>query len=45
MGNLSIDEKIDWSKYKKEYVEKKVTKDYVFYDQIEKIKRIISTNS
>lgn len=40
-----MNEKIDWSKYKQEYVEKNVTEDYVFYDQIEKIKKIMSTNA
>lgn len=45
MEDLSTKKKIDWSKYKQEYVVDKLTDDYIFDDQIKKIKELIILNT
>lgn len=42
---MDFDEKIDWSKYKREYLVKEVKENYMFFEQINKIKKVISDNT
>lgn len=45
MREESVKNKIDWSKYKREYLVENIKEDYIFFQQITKIEKLILTNT